>query len=158
MPNAPEIQITLCEDAAAFDQFAGWLAASDPWLTLRLDTAYCRKAFEGHSRECWTISVNGSTAGFVILQMAGTFRGYIQTLFIAPEFQGKGLGHQLLDFCEAHIGRTSPNIFICVSSFNEGARRLYESRGFEQIGVLKDFIRSGYDELLYRKSIGPFVP
>lgn len=157
MPNAPHIQIQLCEDPAGFDRFAGWMAASDPWRTLQLETAYCRKAFEGPSKECWTLSVNDTIAGFVILQMAGSFRGYIQTLFIAPEFQGKGLGSQLLDFCEAHIGRTSPNIFICVSSFNAGARKLYESRGFEQIGVLKDFIRTGYDELLYRKSSGPIA-
>lgn len=158
MPNAPDISIIQSEEPEAFDRFANWMAASDPWLTLQLDAAYCRKAFEGVSKETWVITVNDATAGFVILQMAGSFRGYIQTLFIAPEFQGKGLGHQLLDFCEAHIGKISPNIFICVSSFNEGARKLYESRGFEPVGVLKNFIRNGFDELLYRKTSGPVAP
>lgn len=158
MPNAPELVIQPCSEPEDFDRFAHWMAASDPWLTLQLDAAYCRKAFEGVSKETWIIAVDGSTAGFVILQMAGTFRGYIQTLFIAPDFQGKGLGHQLVDFCEAHIGRISPNIFICVSSFNEGARKLYEARGFELVGVLKNFIRNGFDELLYRKTSGPLAP
>jgi muramoyltetrapeptide carboxypeptidase LdcA involved in peptidoglycan recycling len=70
-------------------------------------------------------------------------------------FRGGGQGRQLLAYCEGHIIKTSPNIFICVSSFNTRALRLYQEVGFTFIGTLKDFLAPGFDELLLRKTIGP---
>ncbi|HEY0787399.1 MAG TPA: N-acetyltransferase, partial [Thermoanaerobaculia bacterium] len=51
--------------------------------------------------------------------------------------------------------RESPNAFLCVSSFNEGAKRLYERSGYEVVGVLRDYLVRSYDEILMRKTIGP---
>jgi ribosomal-protein-alanine N-acetyltransferase len=59
-----------------------------------------------------------------------------------------GFGKMLLQFCEERILKISPNIFICVSSFNEGAIRLYNEFGFKPVGEL--------DNLL-RKTAGPMV-
>ena len=89
------------------------------------------------------------------MQPQGTFKGYIQTLAINNNYRGKGYGTQLLQFCEDRILAYSPNIFICVSSFNKGAIHLYTNFGFELIGELKDFIKPGFDELLLRKTVGP---
>ncbi|HJU72470.1 MAG TPA: hypothetical protein VJ717_01905, partial [Gemmatimonadaceae bacterium] len=63
----------------------------------------------------------------------------------------------LLQWAEDRVFRDSSNAFICVSSFNPGARRLYERRGFEPVGVLRDFIVSGYDEVLLRKTRGTWA-
>ena len=54
----------------------------------------------------------------------------------------------------AHF-KKSPNVFISVSLFNKGARRLYRRLGYKRIGILKDLIRKGFDELLLRKTLGP---
>ena len=69
--------------------------------------------------------------GFVIIQMDGTFKGYIQTICVSEDFRGKGLGKKLLNFCEERILKISPNIFMCVSSFNTGALQLYTDFGFK---------------------------
>ena len=50
----------------------------------------------------------------------------------------------------------SPDAFNCVSSFNAGARRLYERLGFEPAGELRELIVPGCDELLLRKTRGPW--
>jgi RimJ/RimL family protein N-acetyltransferase len=42
-----------------------------------------------------------------------------------------------------------------VSSFNTGAKRLYERLGFSETGILKDYVIRGSDEYLMRKSICP---
>ena len=68
-----------------------------------------------------------------------------------------GLGKELIQFCEDRILKYSPNVFICVSSFNAGAIRLYEELGYGRVGELKDFLQNGYTELLYRKTKGPMV-
>ena len=44
---------------------------------------------------------------------------------------------------------------ICVSSFYKEVQKLYRRLGYERIGVLKDFIVSGYEEILLRKTIAP---
>ncbi len=41
--------------------------------------------------------------------------------------------------------------FLCVSSFNDGARRLYERLGYQYIRELRDHLMPGASELLYRK-------
>jgi [ribosomal protein S18]-alanine N-acetyltransferase len=51
----------------------------------------------------------------------------------------------------------SGRVNICVSSFNTAARRLYERLGFQQVGVLRDFIVVGHDEILLRKTRGAWA-
>jgi len=52
-------------------------------------------------------------------------------------------------------GRNSPNCFLCVSSFNTNAQRLYARLGYQRIGELTDFIIPGAGEILMRKTLGP---
>jgi ribosomal protein S18 acetylase RimI-like enzyme len=117
----------------------------------------CLKAFEGDYREIYVIEIKNEIAGFVILQISGTFSGYIQTICISEAYRGKGYGKKLLQFCEERILKISPNVFICVSSFNKGAIRLYYEFGFKLVGELDDFVKEGFTELLLRKTVGPRV-
>lgn len=83
--------------------------------------------------------------------------GYIQTVCIDPARRGRGLGSKLVEFAEQRILQVSPNIFLCVSSFNQGARRLYEQLGYTVVGELTDYIVRGHSELLLRKTTGPLT-
>jgi ribosomal protein S18 acetylase RimI-like enzyme len=96
-------------------------------------------------------------AGLVVLDMRGLLSGYIQILCVRPGRRASGLGSALIRWAENRIFRDSPNAFICVSSFNAGARRLYERLGFEPVGVLRELIVPGHDELLLRKTRGPWA-
>ena len=58
-------------------------------------------------------------------------------------------------FAEERIFTESPNVFLCVSSFNAEGERLYEREGYEMIGELKDYIVGGHSEILMRKTLGP---
>jgi len=98
----------------------------------------------------------GARAGFLILCLTGPFTGYIQTVLVAPGYQSQGLGTRLVAFAEERIFRVSPNVFLCVSSFNLDARRLYERLGYTYVGELTDFLVRGQSELLFRKSRGPW--
>lgn len=131
------------------------MAASDPWLKLGLRARHCLKTFSAPFRETYAARAGKELAGFVVITMYGTFRGYIQVLFVAPGYRGKGLGEELMKFAEKKIFASSPNVFLCVSSFNKGARRFYRRRGYTQAGLLEDFLIKGSDELLMRKTIAP---
>lgn len=150
-----DYRIRQTNDPAHFSQGACMMGATDPWLTLSMDYQNCLAAFDGTCKEVYILEIDNTLAGFIILQVCGTFNGYIQTICIDEKYRGKGWGKILIQFAEEKIYQSSPNVFICVSAFNEAAAKLYYSLGFEKIAVLKDFIKMGFDELLLRKTIGP---
>ena len=107
------------------------------------------------SREVYVAVLGGEVVGFTILRMEGIFVGYIQTVGVLPGWRNRGIGTRLIDFAERRIFQRFPNVFLCVSSFNQEARKLYERLGYDEVGELRDFIVPGHSEILMRKSIGP---
>jgi ribosomal protein S18 acetylase RimI-like enzyme len=107
------------------------------------------------SREVHVAWGRAERLGFAVLSMKGAFVGYLQAICVAPEARGRGVGSWLMAFVEERVFRESPNFFLCVSSFNPDARRLYEHLGFEVVGTLRDYIVRGHDEILMRKTKGP---
>jgi ribosomal protein S18 acetylase RimI-like enzyme len=134
---------------------AALMAASDPWLRLGFTAAQCLKTIDTPFRETYAARDGRALAGLVVITLYGTFNGYIQALFVAPGFRGRGLGEELLAFAEKRIRRVSPNVFLCVSSFNKGAIRFYKRLGYRKAGLLRDFVVKGADEVLMRKTSGP---
>jgi ribosomal protein S18 acetylase RimI-like enzyme len=110
---------------------------------------------EDPSREVYVAVEANQVLGFIVLNMAGAFTGYIQTICVQDHERSRGVGTRLVEFAEKRIFRDSPNVFLCVSSFNPRARALYERLGYQLIGELKDYIVGGHSELLFRKSISP---
>jgi ribosomal-protein-alanine N-acetyltransferase len=157
MKNLEKVTITQTADPKDFAVCARMMSETDPWITLQMNYEQCLMAFDGSYREIYIINVEKVIAGFVILQTCGTFSGYIQTICIGEDYRGKGLGRKLLLFCEERILKFSPNVFICVSSFNKGAIKLYYDFGFKLIGEMNNFVREGFSELLLRKTVGPRV-
>jgi ribosomal-protein-alanine N-acetyltransferase len=157
MINDERISIALTNSPDDYAVCALMMSVTDPWITLGMDYDQCIKAFEGECKEVYVVRVRNEIAGFVILQTGGTFAGYIQTICISENYRGKGFGKKLLQFCEERILKISPNVFICVSSFNKGAIRLYYEFGFKLVGELENFVKNGYTELLLRKTVGQRV-
>jgi len=149
--------INITRDPEDFDICAMMMSKTDPWITLEMNYDQCLRAFDGDGKEIYVICNGKDIAGFVILQVCGTFSGYIQTICISEDQRGKGLGTKLLKFCEKRILKFSPNVFICVSSFNKGAIKLYYEFGFKLVGELDNFVKKGFTELLLRKTVGPRV-
>jgi [ribosomal protein S18]-alanine N-acetyltransferase len=134
---------------------ARMMASSEPWLTLGRTYEESLAIIRDPTREVHLLTEDGAIAGFLILCMTGAFIGYIQTVCVHPEHRGRGLGSRLVAFAEQRILSEVPNVFMCVSSFNHDARRLYQRLGYQVIGELTDYIVRGHSEILLRKSIGP---
>lgn len=157
MEQELKYQIRQSSDPVDFSVCAKLMSFTDPWITLDMDYKQCLKAFDGDFKEIYLLETGKVIAGFVIIQTCGTFSGYIQTICIDEAYRGKGFGRKLLQFCEKRILKFSPNVFICVSSFNKGALKLYLDFGFKLVGELENFVKEGYSELLLRKTVGPRV-
>ena len=130
------------------------MADSEPWITLGVEIAVAQKVLADPAREQYAIRDAMGVAGFIVIDMRGLLTGYIQILCVRPDCRGRGLGSVLGRGAEARIFQESPNAFMCASSFNAGARRLYERLGFVPVGVLRELIVPGHDEVLLRKTRG----
>jgi ribosomal protein S18 acetylase RimI-like enzyme len=133
------------------------MAGSEPWLTLGRSYQASLAIIQHPSREVYLLRDDGAIVGFVIVCVTGAFVGYIQTVCIHPDHRGRGWGSRLVAFAEQRILREFPNVFLCVSSFNGAARRLYERLGYRVVGELTDYIVRGHSEILLRKTIGPIA-
>lgn len=137
------------------------MSTSEPWLTLGRTFDASLRLIQDPSREVYLAEEGEQPVGFIMLTMAGAFIGYIQAICVAPDRRGQGVGSTLVAYAESRIFEASPNVFLCVSSFNPDARRLYERSGYHFVGELRDYVVAGHSELLFRKTRGPwseFVP
>lgn len=133
------------------------MASSEPWIRLGRSFEASLDLIRDPSREVYVARNGGDVAGFVIVCLTGALVGYIQTVCIDPRLRGQGLGSRLVKFAEDRILSVSPNVFMCVSSFNDGARRLYHRLGYQVVGELTDYIVEGHSEILLRKTTGPIT-
>ncbi|MCI0398675.1 MAG: GNAT family N-acetyltransferase [Chloroflexi bacterium] len=154
---SPIIEIKALQNGNEAETCARMMAGSEPWITLRRDYNASLKLLADPSREVYLALVGGRIAGFLILTLHGAFAGYIQSVCVAPDWRGQGIGSQLIAFAEERIFHEMPNVFICVSSFNHGAQKLYERLGYEVVGELKNYVVWGHSEILLRKTIAPLA-
>jgi [ribosomal protein S18]-alanine N-acetyltransferase len=157
MANLMTLAIAPLADEAEARACARLMAESEPWLTLGRTYEASLALVQDPSREVYVVRDERGLAGFLILCMTGAFVGFIQTICIHPQRRAQGLGSKLVEFAERRILTESPNVFMCVSSFNRDARRLYERLGYQVVGEITDYIIQGHSEILLRKSVGPLA-
>ncbi|WP_447973609.1 N-acetyltransferase family protein [Nitrospira sp. Kam-Ns4a] len=133
------------------------LGESEPWRTLGYRTADWERLFSAlaDGREGYVLEADGAVAGLALLRRRFLFGDYLELLAVASETRGKGLGGALLAHLEQIVFARAPNLFLCVSDFNQGARRFYRRHGYEEIGPIPNLLVPGTAEMLMRKTVGP---
>lgn len=130
---------------------------SEPWISLGITKKAMIKTLNDPLHEVFVVIIDKQIVGTFVLQTKGAFTGYIKSIALNKEWRGKGLGELMMKFIENKIFKSSQNVFLCVSSFNKEAQRFYQKQGYKNIGLLKDYIVNGYDEVLMRKTKGPLL-
>ncbi|RJN32225.1 ribosomal protein S18-alanine N-acetyltransferase [Nesterenkonia natronophila] len=83
----------------------------------------------------------------------------VQTLAVAPEAQGRGLGSHLLDLIEQEARRRgAEDLLLEVRQDNPRAQKLYLRSGFEQIHLRREYYPDGGDALIMRKRLAEPPP
>ncbi len=96
---------------------------------------------------------HGQLAGFCVAQLEQR-TGYVVTLDVAPAFRRRGLARRLMAEVESKLHSAGAvRMELHVFTGNAGAIRFYESIGYAQAGVAKDFYAQSLHALLYRKQL-----
>lgn len=88
---------------------------------------------------CWTCHYGAHILGYVVIMVAGD-EGHVLNLSVVKDRQGQGWGRKLL----AHVIETAryhrvASLFLEVRPSNKVARHLYESAGFNEIGLRRAY-------------------
>ncbi len=76
---------------------------------------------------------------------------HVATLGVATALQGEGVGSLLLDDLLAEADKRSPVVLLEVRADNEVAQRLYQRRGFEEIGRRRGYYQPSGDDAVVMK-------
>ncbi|MEN9686258.1 MAG: hypothetical protein RLZZ28_2044 [Bacteroidota bacterium] len=154
LPGIPDkISITKTVEQAELAWCANLMIANEPWITLQRGYDASLQLLQDSLSEVFILKQENEPIGFMMLKLKGSFTGYIQTIVIKESMRGHGLGEAAIKYAETLIFSDSPNVFICASSFNRGAQKLYKKLGYEVVGILKDYVQKGCDEVFMRKTI-----
>ena len=136
------------------DWAARLMAASDPWVTLGRGYDACLAACSVPTDTLEIAACGGGRCGFMLVRPRGVAGApYIVSIAVDPAFRSRGVGAAMLAHVEAAYAGRSAHLFLCVSSFNAGARAFYDRHGFEEVGRFRDFIIAGADEVLLHKRL-----
>jgi ribosomal-protein-alanine N-acetyltransferase len=91
---------------------------------------------------CWVMELEGELVGYGILSAAAG-EAHILNIAIAPDWQGRGLGRIFIRFLlETARHHGAETAFLEVRPSNQVAVRLYDSLGFNSVGVRRDYYPS----------------
>ena len=108
-----------------------------PWT--RLIFSDCLHA--GYS--CWVCERQGIIEGYGVISIAAG-ESHLLNLCVRPESQQQGIGGELLmHFITLARGHNAEVIFLEVRRSNTAARKLYENKGFNELGSRKDYYPAG---------------
>jgi ribosomal-protein-alanine N-acetyltransferase len=133
------------------------LLDSDPWRRLGYTLADWLRVLDTplQDREGFVAVTDGGVSGLALVRPRFLGGDYLELFAVAAAARGRGLGATLLAHLETLVFARARNFFVCVSDFNDGARRFYARHGYAHVGTLPDLLVRGSAELLLRKSAGP---
>lgn len=108
---------------------------------------------------CFVETCNGCIRGYIIiLYRKNSSVAGVETVNVDPCFQKKGIGKKLLRKAEQEMKKKNIRyILLEVATANKAAYRLYESSGFQKIGLLKNYYQydhhGSYDAFRMMKTL-----
>ncbi len=113
---------------------------------------------EGFSKGEFYLAINKDTdecLGFLWYIPNGAFHSfpYLHIIAVKEQYRGFGIGKHLLSFFETTISQYAGKAFLVVADFNPRAKQLYESIGYNEIGVIPNLYKTGVNECLMMKEI-----
>ena len=105
---------------------------------------------------CWAAELDNNVVGYAVFINA-VEECHLLNLCIDPELQGRGYGRQLL----SHVLNSAREykaicVFLEVRPSNAYAIQLYESEGFNEVGIRKQYYPTNHgreDAVIYAKEI-----
>jgi [ribosomal protein S18]-alanine N-acetyltransferase len=105
------------------------------------------------SRDVSVAVLDSQIVGYASFRYVGK-QGDVNTVAVASDQQGKGIGTALMDWLESQaVLRNVREIFLDVRSDNEPAIKMYAARGYERIDIRRNYYGNAIDANVMRKRV-----
>ena len=105
------------------------------------------------SRDVSVATLDSKIVGYASFRYVGK-QGDVNTVAVASDQQGKGIGTALMDWLESQAAlRNVREIFLEVRSDNEAAIKMYDARGYERIDIRRNYYGNTIDANIMRKRV-----
>ena len=105
------------------------------------------------SRDVSVAILDSELVGYASFRYVGK-QGDVNTVAVASDQQGKGIGTALMDWLESQaVLRNVREIFLEVRSDNEAAIKMYDARGYERIDIRRNYYGNTIDANIMRKKV-----
>ncbi|GAA3349429.1 GNAT family N-acetyltransferase [Amorphoplanes nipponensis] len=103
-------------------------------------------------RRCWVVEDDGRISGMVqIARRAGHLE--VETIAVAPDAQGRGIGARLLGFAEEQARAAGlPQIRLYTNEAMTENLAYYPRRGFQEVGRAE---QDGYRRVFFARAVPP---
>lgn len=93
--------------------------------------------------------------GFIWAISKGAFHSfpYLHIIAVKEEYRSQGIGKKLLHYFEDTFSNMSTKLFLVVADFNPKAKKLYQSIGYKEVGIIPNLYKSGVSESLMMKEL-----
>jgi ribosomal-protein-alanine N-acetyltransferase len=127
----------------------------EPWITLGYGEAEIEAIARSSAADNLLVARAADRVVGFALSTAGILLGeYLKLLAVEADRRAAGIGRRLMEELERRAFARWPNVYLCVSDFNTGARAFYRRIGYEEVGALRDLLVPGNAEILMRKTAG----
>lgn len=88
---------------------------------------------------CWLAEIDGKAAGYWVMMLAAG-EGHILNCCVAPDWQGRGFGRQLVEhLIDTARSHRTECLYLEVRPSNAAAVNLYQRLGFETIALRRGY-------------------
>lgn len=95
--------------------------------------------------EAWVAVAGTEVVGFILYRAVAPDEGEVLNLAVAPAYRRRGVARKLLQHVlECHPGST----YLEVRRSNIAARKLYETQGFEVVGIRPGYYRDPVEDAI----------
>lgn len=139
-----------------FQSLAGIISIVKAWTCFGIGYERALKLFKEMEDTIYIAEMDKKVIGFITLRIngVGNIGAYIRMIAVAEQYRGQGIGTVLINYVSDIASKNIPNLFLICSVENVDAQHFYKKIGFEKIGVMKDLVIKGHDEILFRKNLG----
>jgi ribosomal-protein-alanine N-acetyltransferase len=125
---------------------------SEPWKTLHERINFLQYIT---LKQAFVCMGEDRPVGFIVFTAEPVFArgGYIRAIGVVPGMRRNGIGTRLLAFAEREISSVSPNVYLCVSSFNRQGQVFYRAQGYIRIGKVPGLIVPQASEYIFWKKL-----
>ena len=125
---------------------------------MRFGRGQMRRLIQRRNVVTWIAEQTGLMCGFAIVEWMrerGGIVAYIQTIEVAPDRRGQGIGGELLRRVEGSARAAGAwQIWLHVDAENAAAIRLYEANGYRIEGRRENYYPLGRAALICLKALG----